>query len=299
MDFTIEVLQSDEQTRTIQFRAVPDARRYDRIEKDGEAYYLDKYLRLLISQKIMVDEAAKQLVGLPLYELSASIDSTPEYAAARKLALGAELNGGSYILPSEVAAPHRSIALDSTPKELVFLSVDICRGSALRRANRTKFDEAYRLFVRELGTLVGQFKGHIYKLTGDGFIAYIDHPAFTVRSDQAVDLGLSLLVMLRDSINPALVEADLPEFEIRIGADSGVAIFRKIEVPMTGFSDTEVGSDALNRAVKIQESAGLNEFRIGRDLYELIHVKWLERATEVPFDGGSIGAPEYRVYRVE
>ena len=68
---------------------------------------------------------------------------------------------------------------------------------------------------------------------------------------------------------------------------------------MTGFSDTEVGSDALNRAVKIQESAGLNEFRIGRDLYELIHVKWLERAREVPFDGSSIGAPEYRVYRVE
>lgn len=299
MDFTIEVIKSDELTRTIQFRAVPDARRYDRIEKDGEAYYLDKYLRLLISEKLMLHEGAKQLVGLPIYELSASIDSTPEYAAARKLALGAELKGGSYVLPSEAATPHRSIALDLTPRELVFLSVDICRGSALRYASRTKFDEAYRIFVRELGTVVGQFNGGIYKLTGDGFIAYIDHPAFTVRSDQAVDLGLSLLVMLRDSINPALMDADLPQFEIRIGADSGLATFRKIEVPMTGFSDTEVGSDALNRAVKIQESANPNEFRIGRDLYELIHVKWLERAREVSFDGCSIGAPEYRVYGVE
>jgi class 3 adenylate cyclase len=172
-------------------------------------------------------------------------------------------------------------------------------GSALRHANRTRFDEAYRIFVRELGTVVGQFKGHIYKLTGDGFTAYIDHPAFTVRSDQAVDLGLSLLVMLRESINPALVGAGLPEFKIRIGADSGLATFRQIEVPMTGFSDTEVGSDALNRAVKIQESAGANEFRIGRDLYELLHVKWLERAAEVCFYGGSIGTPEYRVYKVE
>lgn len=60
----------------------------------------------------------------------------------------------------------------------------------------------------------------------------------------------------------------------------------------------EIASDALNRAVKIQESAEANQLRIGRDLYELIHVQWLERAEEVAFDGQSVGIPGYKTYKV-
>lgn len=107
-----------------------------------------------------------------------------------------------------------------------------------------------------------------------------------------------MLLVLRDSINPALLETGLPELHVRIGADTGAATLRNIEVPTTGYSDTEIASDALNRAVKIQESAGRSEFRIGRDLYELVHVQWLERAHEVPFDGSVVGVPGYKVYRV-
>jgi hypothetical protein len=49
---------------------------------------------------------------------------------------------------------------------------------------------------------------------------------------------------------------------------------------------------------KIEKSGDPNEFRIGRRLYELIHVKWLERATEVSFEGANVGIPGYKVYRV-
>jgi hypothetical protein len=73
---------------------------------------------------------------------------------------------------------------------------------------------------------------------------------------------------------------------------------RHLEVPATGFSEPEVASDALHRAVKIEKSCNPNEFRIGRRLYELIHVKWLERGTEVPFDGSKVGIPGYRVYQI-
>jgi hypothetical protein len=71
-----------------------------------------------------------------------------------------------------------------------------------------------------------------------------------------------------------------------------------MKIPMTGFSSVEVASDALNRAVKIEEACKINEFRIGRSLYELIHVQWLERATEVEFDGTSVGLPSYQTYRM-
>jgi class 3 adenylate cyclase len=298
MDFEIEDVQTDDATRTASFTLVPDPRRYDRTEKDGEVHYFDKYLRLLIPEDVILGQAARQLEGLPVYHMAASIKSTPRYAAARKSALAAELKGGTYALPPEAAIPHQDPHGNLTPRELVFLSVDVCRGSALRRADRVRFDHAYGIFMRELGTIVGQFNGTIYKPTGDGFIAYVDHPSFTSRSDQAIDLGLSCLTLLRSSINPSLLEAGLPELKIRVGADTGPVSFRKIEVPATGFSDIEIASDALNRAVKIQESAATNEFRIGRDLYELIHVQWLERATEVPFDGASVGMVSYKTYKV-
>lgn len=298
MDFEIEVISSDESARTLQVCMRPDPRRYDKIEHEGVPHYFDKYLQVLFPEDLMLGEGAWQLSGLPIYHLSASIRSTKEYAAARRSALAAELEGAGYVAPAERAIPHRSALENVTPRELVFLSVDICGGSALRRSGRGKFDQAYAIFMRELGTLVGQFNGTIYKPTGDGFIACIDHPSFNSRSDQAVDLGTSLLRVLDASVNPALRQCALPEFQIRIGADTGPVAFRKIEIPATGFTDIEIASDALNRSVKLQEAAQPNQFLIGRDLYELIHVEWLDRAAEVPFDGAGIGMPGYRAYGV-
>jgi hypothetical protein len=34
-------------------------------------------------------------------------------------------------------------------------------------------------------------------------------------------------------------------------------------------------------------------------LYELIHVQWLERATEVEFESASVGLTEYKTYRMQ
>jgi class 3 adenylate cyclase len=298
MDFQIEMIRADETTRTALFRVVPDPRRYDKIVLDGDPHYLDKYLRTVISESMMAELCTSQAKGLPLYALSASIQSAPEYAAARRSALDCELEGGSYVPPTERPIAHQTLNCESEEKNLVFLSVDICGSTALRRADRVGFDRAYRLFIRELGTVVGHFNGTLLKVTGDGFIAYIDYPGFTQQCDHSIDMGLSLLCVLRDSINPALRKAGLPSLRIRIGADYGDAIVRQIEVATTGFVAPDISSDALNRAVKIEQSAEEDEFRIGRRLYELIHVQWLERATEVPFDPRVLGVPEYKVYRI-
>ena len=107
---------------------------------------------------------------------------------------------------------------------------------------------------------------------------------------------MSLLTVLQKSLNPALQRADIQPLNIRVGADYGEMSIRKIEVPTTGFSKPEVASDALNRAVKIQESCDPNQFRIGRDLYELVHVQWLQRATEAAFPGETVGITEYQIY---
>lgn len=298
MDFKTEILSLNEENHVVTMRMTPEPRRYDRVEKDDQTFFLDRYLGYLISEEDMNRAMKEQMSGLPLYALSPTIDSAPNYAASRRLVIGSELNGEPYTPPSEQAIQHREIDPQTNRKWLAFVSVDICSSSALRRSNRSEFEQVYAIFLRELGTVVGQFHGALLKTTGDGFIAYIDHPAFTRQSDNIVDLGLSFLVVVRDSINPALSEVGLPNLSIRVGADCGHADVRQITIPTTGYSDLDIASDALNRAVKIEQGADVNEFRIGRGLYELLHIDWLERAEEVEFDGTEVGIPDYKTYRM-
>lgn len=298
MDFTMEVIRTDDDACAAYMAIVPDARRYEVVEHEGEKFYLDKYLRHIISVEEMNSSIARQMPGLPIYTLAPTIKSTTEYAAKRRATLMSDVSTGEYTPPVERAVPHRRFEEDSTSREVAFLSVDICGSSAQRRAAPEAFDHAYAIMLRELGTVVGQFNGTLLKPTGDGFIAVVDHPSFTSLCDATIDMGLSLLVVLRDSINPALEQAGHELLKIRVGADYGAAQIRQLEVPATGFSQPEVASDALNRAVKIEQSCGENEFRIGRRLYELAHVTWLQRAQEVTFDGASVGIPTYKVYQM-
>jgi hypothetical protein len=233
MDFETQNVQVDKASSKLTVQLVPSPRRYEIVVEEGKRSYLDKYLRILIPEDVMVGHCVEQMRGVPIYELSPSIKSAPEYAASRNKALRTELETGSYVEPTEKAAPHRPLEASAATKWLVFLSVDICRASALRIANRSAFEAAYKLFIREAGTVVGHFNGAILKTTGDGFIAYIDHPAFTQQCDNAIDMGLSLLRVLRDSIAPTLVSAELPELKIRIGADYGTVQFRTHVVPST------------------------------------------------------------------
>lgn len=294
-DFISEVESFDETTGVARMRMEPDPRRYDKVERNGETHYVDKYLRTAFTLEVM---AAGAWAGVPSYSFQPRIQSTLDYAEARQSALAKEMWSGEYVPPAESPCEHHQIASSGNERGLGFLSVDICGASAMRHKNPAAFDRAYDLFTRELGTLVGQFNGSILKTKGDGFIAFIDHPSFTNLCDHIIDMGLSLLILLHRSLNPSLVTAGMEPLSIRIGADYGEALVRQLTVPSTGFVTQEVASDALNRAVKIEEACAPDQFWIGRCLYELIHVKWLERATETAFDGACMGMPGYKTYRM-
>lgn len=206
-DFVSEVINFDEETHVAHFRMTPDPRRYDEIEQNGETLYIDKYLKTAFTLDAMLGGFEP---GLPSYMLSSSISSTSEYAEERLSALEHEIDGGDYVPPKQKALAHYSLAPDDIKKDLGFLSVDICGSSALRKKNADAFDRAYDLFIRELGTIVGQFNGSILKTKGDGFIAYIDHPSFTNLCDAVIDMGLSILYVLHNSINPTLTKAGTP-----------------------------------------------------------------------------------------
>lgn len=295
LDLVQTVQAVDAESRTIILSLMPDPRRYDRVEKEGGTWYLDRYFHTLFR---LEDFAGPEMNGLPVYASDRTINSASEYAGRRKDAISAELQTGEHQPPTETPRAHDSLTADDAAREMAFLSVDICGSTAYRRRDAKGFDQAYQILLQELGTTVGQFQGALLKATGDGFIAFVDGPGFNVLVDNAIDLGGSLIRILHDGINPAIEAHGLTPLAIRVGADFGPAIVREVRIAATGFASLDVTSDALNRAVKIEQSAEPNSFRIGFDLYRLAHVQWLERSLRVEFDGQSVGIPDYEVFEV-
>ena len=298
-DFEMTVIEADDNTRVVTFVLKPDSRRYDTSVKDGKTFYTDKFLGISFDTETL-GELAKASVGVPSYYLSSTIDSSSNYAAQRKVAIEQEFTTGNYTPPDEEADVHTEFLLDNGSESVTFISVDICNSSAMRSIHAQSFEIAYELFIRELGTVVGQFHGAILKVTGDGFIAYVRHPSVNSQCDAAIDMCLTFLSVLRDSINPILRAENLPEIDIRIGADFGTASVRDYSIPTTQYHTTDVVSDALNRAVKIERHAAANEFHIGRCLYERIHVQWLLRASPREIlSENEVGLDHYQTYRIQ
>lgn len=297
-DFVSEVLSTDDATQTAKIRLKPDPRRYT-INDTGESrLYIDKFTKIAIPEEVVLAMMQQHLGGLPISYGPPSISSASGYSKSRRAALGQELKGEAYSPPEEKAHPQKELFSDSVADFVSFISVDIVGSTSLRQKYGEKFDKSYKVFLRELLTCVGHFRGAVLNVTGDGFIAFIDMPGFTTQCDNTVDLGLTLLRVLRDAINPALEEVGLPLLEVRVGADVGKARKRVVTVAATGFQSYDIGSEALNRSVKIQENAQTGQFLIGQELYELLHVRWLERCFPIPFDGELLGAPAYCVYQI-
>jgi len=297
-DFVSELLSTDDATQTARIRLEPDPRRYTIKDTAEGRLYIDKFSRVAIPEEVVLAMMQQHLGGLPISYGPPSISSASGYSKSRRASLGQELNGEAYSPPEEKAHPQKELFSTSVADFVSFISVDIVGSTSLRQKYGEKFDRSYEVFLRELLTSVGHFRGAVLNVTGDGFIAFIDMPGFTSQCDNTVDLGLTLLRVIREAINPALEEVGLPLLEVRVGADVGKARKRVIAVAATGFQSHDIGSEALNRAVKLQENAQTGQFLIGQALYELLHVGWLERCFSVPFDGELLGAPSYCVYQI-
>ncbi len=297
-DFVSEVLSTDDATQTAQIRLKPDPRRYTSEESNGRRHYIDNFLNIAIPEDVVCEMMRQHLGGLPISYCPPTISSAANYSNSRRAMLKREIRGAPYSPPEEKAHPQQELFVEPIADFVSFISVDIVGSTSLRQKYGDRFDKSYEYFLRELLTSVGHFHGAVLNVTGDGFLAYIDMPGFTTQCDNTVDLGLTLLRVLREAINPALEEAGFPMLEIRVGADAGKARKRVVSVQATGFQSYDIGSEALNRTVKIEKGAETGQFFIGQALYELLHVGWLERCSPVPFDGELLGTPGYCVYRI-
>lgn len=297
MDLLVEYGERDPVTGAVAVRFLPDPRRYELRETDGRKLYVDRFTNVAFAVETVVEAFERRGAPVPMHSLPPLIDSARAYAAGRLTALRSELAGG----PPQPAQPQPRSShpfVHQVDRDVAFVSVDVVGATAMRMGDPISFDRSFEILVRELGTVVGHFSGSVLKATGDGFIAYVDQETILAR-DNAVDMALSMLALMREAVNPALEGAGLPPLQIRVGADQGPARIRTIPLP-TGFAFADVVSDALNRAVKLQEGAPPGGLLIGESLRDQLHVGWMERAE--PVDVGiaaAVGLPGYRSFVVE
>lgn len=301
IDFVITPIVVDEEARRVQVRIEPNPERYQIVEIEGGLGYLDLHTTTIIPEAMMWSAvermSSNSSAALPMHFLPPTIKSLPPYSSTRLAAVVRQLTTGDYEPPSEKAKTHVELEESTTEKHVTFLSIDICKSTILRNQDPSSFDRSHEVFIQELATLVGQYNGTILKFTGDGFIAYIDYPAFTVQADTAAALGIALTYHLENCVNPALKAAGLIELSMRVGAEFGLAKAKRFNIQAIGKTQTDFVSDALNFAVKIQESCGVNEFRVGQALRDLLHQDLIEKLIKVDFDSKDISRNDYRIYR--
>ncbi|ROL70731.1 adenylate/guanylate cyclase domain-containing protein [Pseudomonas vranovensis] len=295
-DFIITPIGEPDTDGNIQIRLEPNPDRYKFATTEHGDGYIDTFMRMFIPMDLVL-EAIKQFGDHQIHFLSPSTGDLASYGAKRMVAIEEELTTGVHHPPEEKSKPHAALPEDFKANT-VFLSVDICNSTKLSVQNPEDYEKSLEIFFQELGALVGQHHGTIHKFTGDGFIAYIDYAAFTAQTDIAVRLGLALIDHLAKRVNPVLLRKLLPVFEIKVGMDFGEALVKRRVIPATGAFQVDFSSDALNRAVKIQESCSANELRIGQNLRRLIHTSLLVRTKAVRFDSDQFGIVDYQVYVV-
>ena len=215
LDLSFEVIDYDEQSRVIRFVAKPDPRRYEWRQQDGEEFLFDRLDRMLIPKE-MVAQMVAQLQGMPLGYEPQQMGDAAAYVQARRPDIRERLRGsgplGSLVDPSlkylETQEAHTL--------EFVILSVDLVGSTKLVTSLPL---DVYRKLVDvllyELSRIVPLFSGHVLKYTGDGLIAFFPAPTFISKNDLAIDCALAMKRLVLDALHPELVEAGLPELQIR------------------------------------------------------------------------------------
>ncbi len=294
IDMIQKVISCDDSQGIVRVVLTPDPRRYESFELDGNIYWRDRFLGLVFGRE-MFEGMSNSAKSAPVYYAPPTVKDFVAYARRRSDALRRELRGGMYEAPREPSDQHRALRTRTSEIQATFLSIDVVNSTIKRARYGLKYDQTFDMLFRELGTTVGQFHGRVLKQTGDGLICFLDNASINTQCDNAVDLGIALLSILR-GVNQAISEHH-PELKLRIGAEHGAASIKSYVIPASGYTQRDIAADALNRAAKIQAKTPPNSFVIGHDLYKLIHVQWLERAIPIKLNI-KVGVPDYKTYIV-
>lgn len=302
IDLEVEIVNFNEEDGTFEVAFVPNPRRYEWVEQDGERFLYDKLDRLMFPERVWVEGLSKVLEGAPIYHQRQEIDSADSYVESRIPFVREMLTGADTSVDVADKSEDFLNSLAADKLDFAILSLDIVSSTKLStKIAQEKYSRLICTTLFELSAVVPKFHGHVLKYTGDGLIAYFPAPSFIRMNDFAIDCALTMHLLIYEGINRVLKDEDYQPIDIRIGIDSGEASIVTIGSPDTKRHKDIIGS-VISLAAKIQSVAGVGRIALGNAALRNLHTMWRETCeefepeTEWPYRNQA-GEP-YRIYRV-
>lgn len=302
IDFVSEILSIDDKTGSVIVRAKPDPRRYEWCSINGENCLYDKFDNRFFPKDVIA-KLLEDSKGLPINYEPQKIEDAAAYVRSRRPLILSFLHGKQS--PPTFADPSdeflESLKVDKL--EFVILSLDLVGSTKLATTLPvTKYSLIIQTALFEISEAVTLFRGHVLKYTGDGIIAYFPAPSFITKNDLALDCALTLRQLVKDGVNPVLVDIGHEPINIRIGLDSGEAAVLTIGSPTTKQHKDIIGA-VISLACKIQSCAPVGDIYLGDLTLRNLHTGWRLRCSEMDmgpdweYVDQTTGKP-YRVHRV-
>ena len=272
MDFKTEITNMDEEKGTFKIELIPDPRRYEWRDIDGEKVLYDKF-----DNCIFTKEALNQLMKaseVPMYFERQEIDDSVKYVESRKPIIKSKIKGKTLIETFEDKSEAFLESLKDDKLAFVILCVDIVGSTKLSTTlDSDKYAKIISLTLDEISEVVPIFHGHVLKYTGDGLIAYFPEPSFIRKNDLAIDCALTIRLLIYSAVNSVFKDEELPKIDIRIGLDSGEAC-----IVVLGSKETKRQKDIIGKVVslasKIQSKGNPGDILIGGVTERNLHTSW-------------------------
>ncbi len=300
LDFTMEVLETDDATRTAKVVLVPRPDRYEWKEIDGHRYLFDRLDNALIPEEEFKKMAA-EYVGQPIYCQPVLIDDIEAYVESRKTEISRHLQD-DVTKTAAGGSEAELLELIHDTHDFVVASIDVVGSTKLVQTMETeKYARLMSALLYEVGELLPRFRGNVLKNVGDGVIAFFAPPSFLSKNDLAVQAAMAARVLLEKAFNPVAASLGYPAIELRIGIDSGEAYVTVIGNP-AGKQEADILGEVVNLAVKVQSLAAPGDLVVGdttlRNLHTTIRVAF--EAVSLPGTWQYIDAKgePYKVHRL-
>jgi class 3 adenylate cyclase len=159
-----------------------------------------------------------------------------------------------------------------------------------------------KIFLMQMAQVIDTYNGFVYKFIGDCVVGVFPADTnFTGMSDNAIQAAMMMRNVVEDVINPVFDKKGLPRIGLHIGLDIGTALVDTFGANKTAAFDELIGF-TMNVASKIVECAKDDEILLGRSLFEVLHVNWLEFCRETTLDQewtitDPVRGGKYKVYQ--
>lgn len=279
---------------------IPDPRRYEVVEAEGEQRLFDRRSRLIYPWSV-VEDMVRQASGVRPTGPSPAIDLA-ELVESRRAALTKALAAPPEPVPSIHLSDEVLASKVGGRGGFAVISVDTVGSTVLAARDRDAYEQLMPLLCTEIAAIAGAFGGFVANFAGDGGTCFFPPDGFCAANDAAFDAAIAIVASHYAAFIPTTSSAGLPKIDIRVGADSGELAVRMIGSPQNDRKPDIFGL-ATALATRIQTLAAPGEVWLGEGMAQNVHVTRQELVDEVappkdwPYESHDDVA--YRVFRSE